>query len=123
MSGAESNTKKRSETRQRQRRFQIRILESEYAELARLAEREGVTIATYIRSKTLTVPTTRARRKPAVEVMAVSKLIGELGRVKNNLNQLTKKANSGNFMTQEILAALAVIQEIGDTAKQSMRNV
>ena len=123
MSGTEQAVKKRSEHRQKGRVVPFRVSPEEYAELEQLSDRAGLTLGSYIRSRCLEKPTTRARRKPAIEHVTVSKLIGELGRVKNNLNQLAKKANSGNFITQEILAALAVIQEIGQTAKQSMRNV
>jgi len=123
MTGAETGAKKRSENRQKGRVVPFRVSPEEYRELDRLAERSGLSLSSYIRSRCLEQPTTRARRKPAIEQVAVSQLIGELGRVKNNLNQLAKKANSGNFVTGEILAALAVIQEIGQTAKDSMRNV
>lgn len=123
MSGAEPRIKKRSETRQKGRVVPFRVTVEEYAELTRLAERSGLTIGSFVRSRSLEQPTTRARRKPAIEQVAVSQLIGELGRVGNNLNQLAKKANAGNFAAQEILAALAVIHEIGKTAKQTMRNV
>jgi len=123
MSGTEQAVKKRSEHRQKGRVVPFRVSPDEYAELEQLADRAGLTLGSYIRSRCLEKPTTRARRKPAIEHVTVSQLIGELGRVKNNLNQLARKANSGNFMTQEILAALAVIQEIGQAAKRSMRNV
>ena len=122
MSGAGQGTK-RSEHRQKGRVVPFRVSSEEYSELTSLAARAGLTLGSYVRSRALQTPTTRARRKPAIEQVTVSHLIGELGRVKNNLNQLARKANSGNFITQEILAALAVIQEIGQTAKQSMRNV
>ncbi len=113
MSEAGMGVKKRSETRQRQRRFQIRILESEYAELARLAEREGVTIATYIRSKTLTAPTTRAVRRPVVEQAVLSQLVAQLRRVGSNLNQIARGINQGEAVTQgEIQAALAEHRQI-----------
>lgn len=123
MDGAKTGAKKRSESRQKGERLTVRFSPAEREQLEALAGREGLTLGSYVRSRSLEKPTTRARRRPVIEQVAVSKLIGELGRVKNNLNQLAKQANSGNFITQEILAALAVIQEIGDTAKRSMRNV
>jgi hypothetical protein len=115
--------KKRSENRKRRARFELRLLPTERDEIAALAERAGLTIGSYMRSRALEKPTTQARRKPAVEQVAVSKLIGELARVGNNLNQLAKKANAGNFIAEEIRAALAVVQEIGKSAKDVMRNV
>lgn len=123
MSETKTGAKKRSESRQKQERLTIRFSPSERAELEALAARSGLTLGSYVRSRALAEPTTRARRRPAIEQVAVSQWIGELGKVKNNLNQLAKKANSGNFVTGEILAALALIQEIGNAAKQSMRNV
>ena len=122
MSGAGQGARKRSENRQKGRVVPFRVSPEEYSELASLADRAGLTLGSYVRSRALETPTTRARRKPAIEQVAVSKLIGELGKVGNNLNQLAKKANAGNLLTQEVLAALAVIHELGSSAKQLMRN-
>lgn len=122
MSDIETGAKKRSEHRQKGRVVPFRVSPDEYAQLTRLADRAGLTVGSYVRSRALENPTTRARRKPAIEQVAVSRLIGELGSVGSNLNQLARKANSGNFITGEILAALTLIREIGNTAKQLMRN-
>ena len=41
-------------------------------------------------------PTTRACRRPSVELEAAAKLLGALNRIGGNLNQLARHANFGN---------------------------
>lgn len=114
-----AGSKKRSETRQRQRRFQLRVLETEYQQLHESAERAGLTIASYIRAKTLAIPTTRAIRRPVVEVQKLSKLLAELGRIGSNINQLAKRANSGDMpLAGDIRDTLAACRQVAEQAKK-----
>ena len=116
-----TGVKKRSEARQRQRRFQVRILEEEYTDLKALAEREGLTIGSYIRhvaiEKPLEKKTTRAKRRPTIEVQALSKLISDIGRVGNNVNQIARGINQGDTpLAADIREALASLREISQRA-------
>jgi hypothetical protein len=77
---AQKNGKKRSESRQKGRVLSIRVSEAEQQEVEALAEREGLTVGSYVRSRTLIHPTTRAVRRPVVEVQVLTKLLAELGR-------------------------------------------
>ena len=56
-----------SERRQKGRIVPFRVSETEYAELDALAEREGLSIGTYVRERVLKAPTTRPIRRPVVE--------------------------------------------------------
>lgn len=113
MDGAGGSQKKRSETRQRQRRFQIRILDTEYAQLQQFAEREGLTIASYIRAKALATPTTRAIRRPVVEVQVLTRLLGELHKIGSNINQTARRVNMGDTpLSSEIASTLAACRHV-----------
>ncbi len=115
MSGAETGAKKRSENRQKQERLTVRFSPTEREQLEALADREGLTLGSYIRSRSLETPTTRARRRPTLEVQAVKALLGQVGKVGGNLHQLLKRVNFGDTpLTADLHATLA---EIRQTAK------
>lgn len=63
---------KRSEIRQKGRVVPFRVSDAEYAELTQLADRAGLTLGSYIRSRSLEKPTTRARRRPPAEVQVLT---------------------------------------------------
>jgi hypothetical protein len=82
-----------SETRQKSKVVPFRMAETEYAELAAAAERSGQTIGSYIRAQVLKAPTTRATRRPSVEVQALARLQGEMNKVGSNIAQILKRIN------------------------------
>ena len=97
MTGAGSSPKKRSENRQKQERLTVRFSPAEREQVEALAERAGLTLGSYVRSRCLEKPTTRAVRRPTVQVQALNAMLRELSKQGTNLNQLTKKANAGNM--------------------------
>ena len=97
MSGAKTAAKKRSENRQKHRRLTIRFSPTEREQLEALAERSGLTLGSYVRSRCLKQPTTRAVRRPPVEVAVMNAMLREMSKQGSNLNQLAKKANAGNM--------------------------
>jgi Bacterial mobilisation protein (MobC). len=97
MSGAGQGARKRSENRQKQGRLTVRLSPAERQEVETLADRAGLTLASYLRSRALEKPTTRAVRRPTVEVEVMNALLREMSKQGSNLNQLAKKANAGNM--------------------------
>jgi nucleoid-associated protein YgaU len=97
MSGAGQGARKRSENRQKQERLTVRLSPAERQEVEALADRAGLTLASYLRSRALEKPTTRAVRRPTVEVGVMTALLREMSKQGSNLNQLAKKANAGNM--------------------------
>lgn len=97
MSGAGQGATKRSENRQKQERLTVRLSPAERQEVEVLANSAGLTLASYLRSRALAEPTTRAVRRPTVEVAVMTALLRELSKQGTNLNQLAKKANAGNM--------------------------
>lgn len=102
-----------SETRQKQHRVTFRLAASELAELEAAADRAGQTVGSYIRSRALAAPVTRARRRPTVEVQALTRLQGEMNKVGSNLHQLVRRVNFGETPAgDEVRAALNGYREV-----------
>lgn len=72
-------------------RLEVRFSEAQFAALRERAEDAGLPLATYARAA-LTGET--PRRRPT---RIAQDAIRQLAKIGNNLNQLTRKANSGNF--------------------------
>lgn len=110
---ARASSRSGTETRQKQHRITFRLSESEYAELETAASAVGLTLGTYIRSRVLTAPATRARRRPPVEVFALAKLQGQMNKVGSNIYQLLRYVNFGGLPEgDEIRAAFAGYREV-----------
>ncbi|MGO8868135.1 MAG: plasmid mobilization protein [Alphaproteobacteria bacterium] len=85
-----------SEKRARTKHLTIRLTPEERAAIDQAADRAGLTPGSYARQAVLGAPAPRQVRKPPVERQELARLLGELGRVGNNLNQLARAANTGN---------------------------
>lgn len=74
-------TKKRSgsETRKRAPIIGFRATDDERAQIEAAARRVGLTVGSYVRSRALEKPTTRAVRRPPVEATQLAQLLGLLG--------------------------------------------
>lgn len=113
MNGAEQGAKKRSENREKQRRLTVRFSPVEREQLETFADRAGLTLGSYVRSRSLEKPTTKAVRRPVVQQAILSKLVAQLGRIGNNLNQIARGLNQGENITQhQIQPALAEHRQI-----------
>jgi hypothetical protein len=86
-----------SEQRQRRHRLVVRLADPEWADLVSAAEAEGVSLASYARSRTLTRVATRAVRRPSVDRVLLAQTLAQLGRVGGNLHQLVKHLNFGEM--------------------------
>lgn len=102
-----------SDTRQKGRVFGFRLSIEEYGQLHELAEREGLTIASYLRRTALAAPTSRAIRRPVVEVQVLSKLLAELHKIGSNINQTARRVNMGDTpLSGEIASTLAACRQV-----------
>src|SRR5690349_8693889 len=95
MDRAAGTVKKRSEARQKQERLTVRFTPAEREELEALADREGLTLGSYVRSRSLEQPTTRAVRRPTVAVQLLGGLLAQIGKIGSNLNQIARQLNQG----------------------------
>ena len=82
-------------TRQRRGQILVRLTDEELAVADDKADRAGLTHAAFARAAIVGSPGPRAQRRPPADHVALRKLLGELGRVGNNINQIARTLNSG----------------------------
>lgn len=70
-----------SDTRQRRKTLSARFNDQEAEAIRQLADRAGLPVASFIRSRTLNVPLPRQTRRPTVNHQMAARLLGELGRI------------------------------------------
>lgn len=118
MEQAAGTVKKRSEARQKQERLTVRLSPSEREQLEALADRAGLTLGSYVRSRSLENPTTRARRRPVAPVQVLSGYLGQLGKLASNANQLARRVNRGETpLAEEITSTLSACRALAVTVK------
>jgi hypothetical protein len=102
-----------SDKRQRGETVTVRLSKDERDALDALASRSGLAAGAFMRAATFGDAGPRARRRPPVDHRALRQLLGECGRVGNNLNQIAKRLNEGGRPNiPELSAALAAYLDI-----------
>jgi hypothetical protein len=110
-----------SEKRVRKRILPIRLSEEEHAVIDQAADRAGLVIGSYARQALLGAPAPRQVRRPAVERRELARLLGELGKIGGNLNQLAKAMNSGLLIYEgEVDTALHGLAEMRDAVLKAL---
>lgn len=84
-----------SDKRQRTAQILVRLTTEELGILAAKADRAGYTRAAFARAALLGDPGLRARRLPPADHVMLRRVLADLGRVGNNLNQLARGMNMG----------------------------
>jgi len=86
-----------SEKRQRNRRSTQRYSDDEFNRIAAKADNAGLGFAAYLRASALDGDAgPRAQRRPPADHKALRKILGEIGRIGNNINQIARAINSGD---------------------------
>jgi len=94
------------EQNQRTCMFPVRLTEVERAALDERAAQTGYSRAALIRHALFSSPMPRSIPRPTIEHQEVARLLGELGRIGGNINQLARHANAGRFQSNSIELAL-----------------
>jgi len=89
-----SRTRSGSETRKRVPIIGFRATDEERSKIEAAARRAGLTVSSYVRSRALKKPETRAVRRPPVETAQLAKLLGMLGAVGGAIAQIAKKQSA-----------------------------
>lgn len=84
-----------SEKRARTKHLTIRLSPEERAAIDQAADRSGFTAGSYARRALLGAPVPRQVRRPPIEARELARLLGELGHVGGNLNQIARDMNFG----------------------------
>lgn len=82
-----------SSTRQRQEHLALRCTAEERAAIEAAAERAGMPLGTFLRRQALGDPGPRSARRPVVARAELAQVLGQLGRVGGNINQLARAFN------------------------------
>lgn len=115
-------TRSGSETRQRSAApARMRLSVDERAQLEAAAERAGMTLGAYMRHQCLGTTGPRAVRRPPVERAALAQLLGQLGKVGGNLNQIARALNSEQGIPHDLAATLAEVREAALAISRTLR--
>ena len=109
-----------SDKRKRTKTWSVRFTPQEAEQVKAIADRSGLPVAALLRQNLLDAPPPRAARKPTVNHKAVAKLLGQLGKIGSNLNQLTKHANAGRYQENSIELALRDLAELRTACLQAL---
>ena len=102
-----------SEKRERQPHIDFRVTETEKKEIADKAKAAGLDVGAYCRGLCLGDSKIRARRRPSVEAELLARLLGELGKIGSNINQIAHKLNmDAPVNPQDINLALIELRTI-----------
>ncbi len=104
-----------SEKRQRSVQLSVRLTPDERAAVDEAAERAGLTVGSYARNTLLGAPTPRQVRRPPIERQELARLLGQVGYVGNNINQISRVLNGGGDLDYPSLnVALADLVVVRD---------
>ncbi len=84
-----------SETRTKGGIIGFRVDAIERAEIESAAEAAGLTVGSYCRDTILSKALTTARRRPSLDRALLAQLLGQLGKLGGNMNQIAKRLNEG----------------------------
>jgi hypothetical protein len=108
-----------SEKRKRGASIGFRGTEDERAKIQAAADRVGLTLSSYVRSQSLSEPTTRAVRRPPVQVAQLAQLLGLLGVVGGDLRRIAQ--HLGDAETASETEAKAALNEFREAAASIMQ--
>jgi hypothetical protein len=93
-------------------KMSFRVDDAEKTFIEASAEREGLTPGSFMRSRCLAKPTTRAVRRAPVETRQLAQLLGMLGAVGGTMQALLQRHGEGAALhASEVQEAMAVFRE------------
>ena len=118
----ESRSKRRSGSEKRKRApiIGFRASDDEVSKIEALADREGLTISSYVRSRALAKPTTRAVRRAPVATAQLAQLLGLLGAVGGTLQSMNQRLASESPVTAEIAEVLSDVRAAASVIMQAL---
>jgi hypothetical protein len=110
-----------TERRRRTAHLTIRLTPEERAAIDATAERAGLTAGSFARQSLLEGPVPRQVRRPPIERRELARLLGELGHIGGNINQLAHRSNTGQPVAgREIAEALTGLREMRDAVLSAL---
>ena len=84
-----------SDKRRRLRQSLVRWTEDEVNALAAKADKAGLAVAAFMRAAALGDAGPRAQRRPPADHKALRQILGQLGKIGSNINQIAHSLNKG----------------------------
>jgi hypothetical protein len=110
-----------SEKRIRTKHLTIRFSPEERAAIDQAADRSGLTPGSYARQVLLGAPVPRQVRRPPIERRELARLLGEIGHVGGNLNQIARDMNFGNGVNAwELNRSLGDLGQVRDAILKAL---
>lgn len=110
-----------TEKRQRQQVISFRVDPVEYERIRAEADRGGVTIGTFARDVLIGAQAPRRVRRPPAEKADLVRILGELGKIGSNVNQLAAKANIGALRVLDPMALAQLQDDLDEMRDDLMR--
>ena len=103
----------KSEKRQRTKIINFRVLPEELNLFQQRCQASGLSKSDYFRQTCLDSKPLRKRKAPTTDTAALLHLLGQIGRLGNNLNQIAKAQNMGYLSTHgELNEALTELKSL-----------
>lgn len=111
-----------SELRRRTATFTVRVTPEERDAIDALAMQKGLTVGAFLRAAALGNSGPRAKTRIPVDEALLRQLLGQIGKVGGNLNQIAKRLNTGGAATaSEVRAALVAQEEVRQAVLKALR--
>jgi len=118
---AYSKKRSGSETRKRAPIIGFRATDEERAQIEAASRRAVLTVGSYVRSRALAKPTTRAVRRPPVETAQLARLLGLLGVAGGTIKALAEKhAAAGHVTAGEMRETITMFREAAASILQAL---
>ena len=95
----------------REHRITIRLTDTEFSIIENMAEQADMTISEYMR-KQIMEGQVNTKFEIVADVKEIKKLIGELGKIGSNLNQIARHVNTGGGSGHDRVQVVAALMAI-----------
>ena len=109
-----------SDTRVKVRMVTTRYDPEDFERLQEAASRAGYTPASYQRLQSLAAPKTRSTRSAPVERVLLAKVLGQLGKIGGNINQIARHAHLGLAVATDLQEELAALRGLRPLLMQAL---
>ena len=111
-----------SDKRRRPHQSLVRLTDEEFASVTQRADKAGLALAAFLRASGLDGDAgPRAQRRLPADHKALRQILGHVGRIGNNINQIARSLNSGDRENlPELQQALRIYAEIRDAILEAL---
>jgi hypothetical protein len=84
----------------------VRCTKEDHSAISAAAAKAGLSVGAYLRTLAISTPGPRAVRRPPIERKELAFLLGQIGKLGSNVNQIAKHANTNRVLPGERVLAL-----------------